>query len=272
VVPVSGPAGWRPDPSDSARQRYWDGVRWTDWVHSDDGTALVELGAAAAAAPPVDVAATPGRGGWQWVCPAPWAARLGFWMMACGGLLAIVTAGHALTRESLVAAVASGYDSSPAVVAMGLALLLAGAAGAWSAVIWVRLGVLLAGAGLASTLALVAVAARIGTHAGIAVVLEPAWYDLALGAAAGLAGAVLVMARPAARGADPAPPVPVAAMGLAAALAWIVIAPLAAVGGACGALGPGDSPGAARAARRVGAAVFLLWCAVLIGAMLTVSN
>jgi hypothetical protein len=35
-VGASVPAGWFPDPSGQARQRYWDGQRWTD--HLDPGS------------------------------------------------------------------------------------------------------------------------------------------------------------------------------------------------------------------------------------------
>jgi hypothetical protein len=32
-TPTTAPPGWYPDPRDPARQRWWDGIRWTEHQH-----------------------------------------------------------------------------------------------------------------------------------------------------------------------------------------------------------------------------------------------
>ncbi|MBM7829457.1 hypothetical protein JOE59_000162 [Agromyces cerinus] len=53
------PAGWYPDPSDAAAQRWWDGVQWTEHVAPAAPVAPVEQVAPRASVPPIVPVAPP---------------------------------------------------------------------------------------------------------------------------------------------------------------------------------------------------------------------
>lgn len=107
--PERPPAGWYPDPSDPARQRYWDGAQWTEHAavplaETAAAGAVGSGGAAGAAGAGGAVAVPRGRGlrtlkWWQWVLIA----------FAAIVVLSIIINGINGGRES-----ADGDDARPA--------------------------------------------------------------------------------------------------------------------------------------------------------------
>ncbi|GAA3922946.1 Ltp family lipoprotein [Microbacterium invictum] len=73
-TPALPPAGWYLDPHDTARQRYWDGARWTEQVAAPDAAATPPStespSAVGAAAAVVSTRRLPKLTWWQWALGA----------------------------------------------------------------------------------------------------------------------------------------------------------------------------------------------------------
>jgi Protein of unknown function (DUF2510) len=300
---VSVPAGWWTDPTACGRLRYWDGAGWTDWVHVDGRTTHAPLGHEDVASPP-STESEPGPGArasraggspataalapvssrWRASYPRSWVARIGSWLVVCGGVCAAATLDQPVTRQALPAGGAAGYNGTFVALLVGLAMIVAGAAGAELANIWVRLCALMAGATLTTTVGLMAIASRTGSPliSGVPVALKLGWYLLLAATALGAAGTLVMMGWPTGPpGTQARVTVPFALVGLICGLVGLVIAPFAALGCMCGGLGRYDARvagdrratrGFARGVQSLGAVVFGLWSIALIVGMLVVSN
>lgn len=204
----------------------------------------------------------------------------------CGGVCAIASSDEPVTRQIGPAGSLVGYDSDVRVVALGLAMVVAGAAGAWLADIRVRVAALLVAATATTTIGLIVIGARTGSRLrpGVSVQLARGWHVLVYAVVLGLVGCLVTMrwptGRPRPRGRQRAT-LPYAVVGLVLGLLGLVVAPLAAVACMCGGFGRFDAhvaveqSGRGTLAARVqtfGGVVFGLWCGVLILGILLLGN
>jgi hypothetical protein len=302
---MSTPAGWYDDPTRGGRLRYWDGSQWTEWVNEHGQTVSEPIGAPAAPAsgtpsqvggipaglatataqaaePTPGIQAAPAAGGGWGAAPAAAGVtgaypthptgRIGHFVAAAGGLVALGATGQELTQQVTPLGTIT-FSASAAVPVTGLVLAAGSLVAAFVPNIWARLAGVLAAAGATVFLLLFMLGTKTADDflAGQGVEAKLGWWFVSGGALLGLAGtllAVFLFTRPAAGddGRTSAPPFGV--IGLVMSAVGVLVVPLAAAGAAAGLAGKHDSEassgriggkGLAVAAFWLGLAAFALW-------------
>lgn len=101
----TAPAGWYPDPSGAARQRYWDGTQWTEHYHP------AAVSTPPAAQPPVVQAQTDAQSAATDAAPAR-RRRTGVVLAIVGGSLALVLAMTSIVVWGIVPLVSNASSGS----------------------------------------------------------------------------------------------------------------------------------------------------------------